>query len=315
LNRIAPPSPALRPLCYDYGRIEALVSSFIGQWRSDGFQAVVAIARGGLAPALMASTELGLPLYGLAYARRSREVSWYTAQQPPAGSRVLLVEDVAGRGTTLADCRAFLQDLGYAVSVFTLAHDSQSRIVPDYGVAVPAGFKAWFPWERHSITPAFAATGNLPDRPEHEYISWAIDLDGVLLADLPEDQYAAALHDTLAQRDVLPLNETLPALDLSAVTIITGRPEQDRTRTTAWLERHGFHGPLVMRDEQRHTAAQTARHKADAILSRCHTHFIESDPIQSLEIARQVKVARIVWWNGGQALLVHANEAGDLRML
>ena len=315
MDHIAFDPQALRPLCYDYGRIEALVSSFISQWRSVGFEAVVAIARGGLVPAVMASTELGLPLYGLAYARGKREVSWFTAQKPAAGCRVLLVEDVAGRGTTLTDCRAFLHALGYEVAVFALAHDAQSRIVPDYGIAVPDGFKAWFPWERHSITPAFAATNNQPDRPEHEYVSWAIDLDGVLLADLPEDQYAAALHDTLAQRDVLPPNESLPGLDLSGVTIITGRPEQDRRRTELWLARHGFHGPLVMRDDARYSASQTPQHKADAILRRCHTHFIESDPVQSLEIARLVKVARIVWWNGGQAMLVFANEAGDLRML
>lgn len=305
-------NPVLSAYPYDYSRVETVMAEYIPQWRHLRFDAVVAIARGGLAPALMASTALSLPLYALSYSRADRRVSWYTAQTPSAPSSLLLVEDVAGRGTTLADSLDFLRALGHEVKVFTLAYDADSRIQPDYGVQIPAGFRAWFPWEHTSITPAFDAVRNQPDRPEYEYASWAIDLDGVLLMDLPEHLYARALHDTLAQRDLLLPNKVLPGLDLTRITIITGRPEQDRDRTQAWLTRHGFHGPLIMRDENRHTAAQTATHKAQAILARCHTHFIESDAAQALDIARQAKVARVVWWNGRQALVVYANEIQHL---
>src|SRR5690606_3956700 len=143
------------------------------------------------------------------------------------------------------------------VSVFTLAYDEQSRIRPDFGMLVPKGYRVWFPWERTSVTPQFDATDNQPDRADFEYASWAIDLDGVLLMDLPEERYALALQDTLAQRDRLVPNPLLPGLDLSEISIITGRPEQDRARTTAWLHRHGFHGPLIMRDESCHSALET----------------------------------------------------------
>jgi len=299
---------------YDYARIETVVSGFVPEWRRAGFDAVVAIARGGLVPAVMAATELCLPMHALAYDRPARAVSWYTRSRPPASSSVLLVEDVAGRGTTLSDSLDFLRSQGYRVSVFTLAYDSESRVQPDYGLKMPDGFRAWFPWERTSITPAFDTRPDADSVPEYRLASWAIDLDGVLLMDLPEEQYARALHDTLAQRDLLPPSATLPGLDLSQVTIITGRPEQDRRRTQAWLDRHGFHGPLVMRDESRHTAAQTPEHKAQAILSRCHTHFIESCPMQALAIAQQAKVARVIWWNGGKALLVYANEVEHLSL-
>jgi len=299
---------------YDYARIETVVSGFVPEWRRAGFDAVVAIARGGLVPAVMAATELCLPMHALAYDRPARAVSWYTRSRPPASSSVLLVEDVAGRGTTLSDSLDFLRSQGYRASVFTLAYDSESRVQPDYGLKMPDGFRAWFPWERTSITPAFDTRPDADSVPEYRLASWAIDLDGVLLMDLPEEQYARALHDTLAQRDLLPPSATLPGLDLSQVTIITGRPEQDRRRTQAWLDRHGFHGPLVMRDESRHTAAQTPEHKAQAILSRCHTHFIESCPMQALAIAQQAKVARVIWWNGGKALLVYANEVEHLSL-
>lgn len=301
-------------LAYDYSRMEAIVAEFVPQWRQLGFDAIVAIARGGLFPGLVASTELSLPLHALSYARASRAVTWYTASRPEKPSRLLLVEDIAGRGTTLWDSREFLLGLGHDVTVFALAYDSESRIKPDFGTEVPAGFRAWFPWERTSISPAFEATGNRPDRPEHEYASWAIDLDGVLLMDLPEHCYAQALHETLAERDLLLPSDVLPSLDLGSITIITGRPEQDRVRTQAWLDQHGFHGPLVMRDETRHTAGQTPAHKAQAILARCHTHFIESDPLQALEIARRTRLTRVIWWNGGKAIMVYASDIEHLHL-
>lgn len=299
-------------LPYDYAHIETLVSGFVPQWRALGYGAVVAIARGGLFPGLIASTELSLPLHALAYARNTRKVSWYTVDQPSPASKILLVEDIAGRGTTLVDCLDFLRARGHQVDVFALAYDAQSRIKPDFGIEVPSGLRAWFPWERTSITEAFAATDNEPTRPEHEYASWAIDLDGILLMDLPEDSYAQALHETLAQRDLLLPNAVLPGLHLENITIITGRPEQDRSRTQAWLQQHGFHGPLVMRDETRYTPAQTSQHKAEALMARCHTHFIESDPVQALDIAYRAKVARVIWWNGGKALRVHTSDASRL---
>src|SRR5690606_21099178 len=220
-------------LAYDYPRIESIVSEYVPQWRRMKFDTVVSIARGGLFPGLVASTELELPLHALSYARASRTVAWYTASRPAVPSRILLIEDIAGRGTTLSDSREFLLELGHDVSVFALAYDTESRIKPDFGTEVPTGFRAWFPWERTSISRAFDATGNRPDRPEHEYASWAIDLDGVLLMDLPEHRYAQALLETLAERDLLLPNEILPGLDLRNITIITGRPEQDRLRTQA----------------------------------------------------------------------------------
>ncbi|MGP1615884.1 MAG: phosphoribosyltransferase family protein, partial [Pollutimonas bauzanensis] len=307
-------STARAAFSYDYSRIESVISGFVPDWRQMDFDAVVAIARGGLVPGVMASTSLSLPLYALAYSRPDRAVSWHTVGRPARPCRILLAEDVAGRGTTLSDSMGFLRGLGHELSVFTLAYDAESRVQPDYGIAIPAGFRAWFPWERESITPAFDATLNRPDRPEHEYASWAIDLDGVLLMDLPEEQYARALHETLARRDLLRPNEVLPQVDLSRVTIITGRPEQDRRRTQTWLDQHGFHGPLVMRDEARHAADQTAEHKAQALLARCHTHFIESDPAQALDIACRAKVARVLWWNGRKALMVYANEVEHLHI-
>lgn len=296
----------------DYYWVESLISGYVAQWRQAGFDAVVAIARGGLAPGVMVATALGLELHAVSYERASRCVSWFTRQAPAPGSRVLLVEDIAGRGTTLSDSIAFLREQGLDATVFTLAWDDQSRIVPDYGFKMPAGARAWFPWERESITDSFDATGNLPTLPEYEYASWAMDLDGILLPDIPEDHYLRDLETALLQRDALEPHAVLPNRDLRDLPIITGRPEQDRARTQAWLDRHGFTGRLIMRDETRFSAPQTALHKAQTIVEQRFTHFIESDAIQALEIANQVKVARVLWWNGSRAMAVYAHEAPEM---
>jgi len=299
----------------DYHWAESIVSGYVPQWRALGLDAVVAIARGGLAPGVMACAALGLPLFALAYQRAQRQVSWFSAQTPAPGARILLVEDIAGRGHTLSDSIAFLRGLGHEPVVFTLAYDDESRIVPHYGVRMAPGRRAWFPWERESITDTFGATGNMPDQPEEQYASWAIDLDGILLPDIPEHDYARDLEAALLRRDGLAPHDVLPGVDVRRLPIITGRPEQDRARTQAWLSRHGFHGPLTMRDTMRHTAAQTSLYKAEAILAARHTHFIESDARQALEIASHVKVARILWWDGSRALTVYASDAHDMDRL
>lgn len=298
---------------YDYTRIEQIVAGYIPSWRQQGFCGVVAIARGGLIPAVMISAALDLPLHAVAYDRENRKVSWYSASRPAVGSHVLLVEDIAGRGHTLADSLDFLQAHNVMARIFTLAYDTESRITPEFGVKVQPGYRAWFPWERESITDAYGATANQPAEREYTYASWAIDLDGVLKADLPEHLYSEALEDTLRARDALPPSARLPDLDLERVTVITGRPEQDRARTQHWLTRHGFHGPLVMRDPAIHDVGQTALHKSQALLQRRHTHFVESDVEQALEIAQRTQIARVFWWNGQHALLVHASEVNFLK--
>lgn len=292
---------------YDYARIMATIAAHVPQWRHAGFDAVVAIARGGLPAGAQIACELSLPLFAVGYDRASRQAGWFTRQQPAPGMRVLLVEDIAGRGHTLADCLAFVQAEGCQPHTFALAYDAASRIVPDDGLRIPDGHRAWFPWERESITPAFDATANLPDAPLHAYAAWAIDLDGILVDDIPAEDYARDLDDTLARRDRLPLAGSLPPLpNLPGLTIITGRPEQDRARTLVWLREQGFSGNVIMRDAQQHTAAQTAVHKAQALLAGRFTHFLESEAAQAVEIARLAPVAQVYWWRDGQAVQVHA---------
>jgi hypothetical protein len=296
---------------FDYGKVAHIVDQWVPEWRRMGFSGVVAVARGGLVPGVMAATALSIPLYALKYQRAERSVCWWTREIPVQGSRVLLVDDIAGRGTTLLDCHAFLAD-SYDVRLCTLVSDDASRVQTDWSTGLGTGLRAWFPWEREAITAGFDDTANLPPAPEYSYASWAIDLDGVLLPDLPEERYAEDLLGTLAQRDIISPAFHLPPFDLGGITIITGRPRGDRERTLAWLHQHGFHGPLVMRDETLFPVDKTPEHKAQQLHIGCHTHFLESCPKQAIRIARLAPVAKVFWWVGdGSAHLVRS-AAADL---
>jgi hypothetical protein len=136
---------------------------------------------------------------------------------------------------------------------------------------------------------------------DHEYATYAIDLDGILLPDIPSRRYEADLEAALNERDALQPFDTMPAIDIdNARAVVTGRPITDRARTEAWLERHGFgHLELVMRAPATHdhTSAGAAAHKAQAALRLGITHFIESDPGQAILIAQQAPLLRVIWWD------------------
>ncbi|BCF90324.1 MULTISPECIES: phosphoribosyltransferase [Paraburkholderia] len=294
------------PLTYE--QLDHWIESLQPALLEERFAAAVGILRGGAPLALMASHTIGVPVAFLSYDRRARHVTWDSAQPlPPAGSKVLLCEDIAGRGFTLVDCIAFLEQHGLIVKTLTAAFDEISRIRPDFANDA-SGFFALFPWERQAYTDDYredwlkvesGTAGRMAD--DHEYATYAIDLDGILLPDVPLSRYDEDLAAALNERDALLPYEVLPDVDLQKVrAVITGRPRADLERTRAWLERHGFgHLELVMRTPDAHdeTPEGAAAHKAAAALSSGVTHFIESDPVQALFIAKLAPLLRVIWWD------------------
>lgn len=271
------------------------------------FGASIGILRGGAPLALMVSHAIGAPVAFLAYDRPTRSVLWNSAGPlPPPGTKVLLCEDIAGRGFTLVDCIAFLERHGLVVKTLTGAFDEISRIRPDYAND-STGFFTMFPWERQAYTERYrddwsrveagAAEGM---RDDHEYARYAIDLDGILLPDIPLSRYDEDLAAALQERDALLPFEVVPSVDFENVrAVITGRPSVDRARTQAWLDRHGYgHLDLMMRpDGYDGTPAGAAAHKANAARRVGVTHYIESDPLQALFIARAAPLLRVIWWD------------------
>jgi len=291
-----------------YERLDLWIASLQTALFAEGFSCAVGILRGGAPLALMVSHTIGVPVMFMRYERETRKPVWDSSVPiPPEGSKVLLCEDISGRGHTMADCIEFLEKRGLKVMTLTGAYDDLSRIQPDFGINA-IGYFPSFPWERHAFTDAYRAdweqthagrTGTL--KKDHEYATIAIDLDGIFLPDVPRKRYDADLEAALDERDNLAPYVIPPDVDVKqARAIITGRPETDRARTECWLAQHGFDGiPLVMRDPTRYREGMegAVEHKTDAALRLGCTLFIESDLMQAVMIAERAPILRVVWWD------------------
>jgi hypoxanthine phosphoribosyltransferase len=307
-------------LAVTYEQLDQWIASLQPELMRECFTCTVGILRGGAALALMVSHATGVACAFVRYDRATRAVTWDSSIPiPPAGSKILICEDIAGHGHTLADVIAFLKSYGLIVKTMTAGFDDSSRIRPDYTID-GRGYFLLFPWERHSYTDDYRAAwqrtdagrhGRLAD--DHEFTAYAIDLDGILAPDIPRERYEADLHATLRERDNLAPHRDLPPLDVRAAkAIITGRPEIDRARTSAWLRKYAFDKPLLlMRDPATHddTAEQVAVYKAQAAVQLACTHFIESDQRQAILIARHAPLLRVVWWDAltKEGKLISAN--------
>jgi hypoxanthine phosphoribosyltransferase len=283
-----------------YDRIAAFVDGIAEDLAGRGYAAAVGVLRGGAFPAVLASHAAGMPVTFLRYDRPRRQVFWDTPAdvRPPSGSRILLCEDFAGSGYTLADCKAFLMGQGHSVDVLAVAYDDLSRERPDFGIDM-RGRHAVFPWERHFLSRAWGgpASSAVPPKPDHEYQSWGYDLDGVFLHDVPIEIYRADMEAALAFRDTLRPVEVPFAVPTDAV-IITARPRCDEERTRTWLECAGYgHLRLEMRADATPGVLPSAAHKAEACVRLGITHFVESDPAQAIEIATLVPWIRVLNWN------------------
>ncbi|WP_434698126.1 phosphoribosyltransferase family protein [Pseudomonas sp. D1-1] len=289
-----------------YEQMDRWVASIQPVLLEERFSSIIGILRGGAPLALMVSHATGVETAFLRYYRADQSVIWDSSVPlPPSGSKVLLCEDIAGAGHTLKDCVAFLQQRGLIVRIFTVGFDDLSGIRPDYGLD-GQGYFLQFPWERQTVTRAYRDRWNATGggragtmAHDHDYDVYAVDLDGILLPDIPLQRYAADLTAALDERDRLdPFNQLPPLGRVKA--IITGRPEMDRARTQAWLRQHG-HGAiqLIMRDIHSCSDSpdQVALYKARASVQLGCTHFIESDPTQAIMIAHQAPLLRMIWWD------------------
>jgi xanthine phosphoribosyltransferase len=87
---------------------------------AEGFDAIVAIAQGGVVPAALIQQEWGLPLYRDSENKPRFEDARLLdgAPSPVRGKTVLLVDDVSRTGRTLAKARAWLD--GNTVRTFLI---------------------------------------------------------------------------------------------------------------------------------------------------------------------------------------------------
>lgn len=252
------------------------------------YDAIVGLARGGLYLATMLSQMTGIA-HATAYYDRAAGTAHLHNLPAHRPMRLLLVEDVAGKGHTLERVRQALEQRGANVDLMVVCWDDLSRHVPDYyGVKLEAGERYLFPWERSQL----AHTS--PDRTGHDDLAgWltAFDLDGVFLEDIPADLYFSDLQAALAARDKLPALLPPPPGWRSGGLIISGRLESDRDRTEAWLARHGLDPSRVLLRPS--LDIPPAEFKRRMLIELGVTEYIESELAQAEYIANLPHV--VVW--------------------
>jgi len=274
---------------FSYADVEGLALDCRRQVMAAGYDAVVALARGGVHLAAMVSQMTDLPYAVASYDRASRRTSLHNLPGRPARLRLLLVEDVAGKGHTLADVRHALESLGHEVDVMAVCWDEASRVVPRYGIRLPAGERYLFPWERSRLAPTEIGRG----AGDSDLAAWrtAFDLDGVFLPDIDEALFHRDLAAALAARDVLARLPAHPYWRPGGV-IISARLEVDRERTLAWLHANGIvPSQLVLRPS---LEVPPHEFKRSAIESLHVTEYVESE----LPIAQALSAALpylVVW--------------------
>jgi len=288
------------PVFLGYATIERMVNALLDRvaaWQPD---VIAGIARGGIVPSSMVASSLCLPLSLLSFDRQRAESRWISPA-PAQGQRIVLVDDGCSSGATMRNVRDMLLGEGRTVLTFAVVHDPEAgNFVPDLSHPMRELWR--FPWERGEATPlsrARRAAGEWPAATD-ELPFVGVDLDGIFLPDLPQKEYDADLDAALARRDALAPCLSLPNFTAERTVLITGRPERDRARTTAWLTRHG-HGALPLEMRTVGTAYEpvaVARYKAETATRWGCTHFIESDPHQAVLIAVEAPHLVVTWWDG-----------------
>ena len=124
---------------------------------------IVGITRGGLAPAVVLSHILGIPLIPVSYSSQSGkgDDKFYSNELPEIQSTIardksfsgmpnlLIVDDIADSGETMAEVNKFYVDQGHEVHTLVLYYKVGSVFSPDFywqKIPVDSGWIT-FPWE------------------------------------------------------------------------------------------------------------------------------------------------------------------------
>jgi len=306
-----------RPLSpLTYAQISQWIDAIAPELKAQDFVAIVAVLRGGIFPAQCAAFATARPLHFMTYDRGTQTANWF-GPLPPEG-RILVCDDIAGYGMTLANCVDLAQKSHPELKVLTVVADELSRRKPDWSMDRP-GVQSVLPWEREIRSLQYqedwlagGGEGRIPMKSDIEYQNWGIDLDGVLCVDISPAEYEKNLEQALSMRDLLPRAPNSPPLKSPRHVIVTGRPTIDTERTRRWLDAQGYQDIAVYhRDLEKfdHSIERVAKYKAETASSLGLTHYLESCPQQAILIAHFAPYLQVFWWRDGKPMLVTAFES------
>ncbi|WP_163102570.1 phosphoribosyltransferase [Peribacillus alkalitolerans] len=139
------------PIYLGYDEIASKIEKHVMEIKSLNYNAIIVILRGGSFAGMHLSFLTDLPVYFVNYDRSTREVNW-NGHRPKSNSKVLVVEDFAGKGSTLVDTINFLTESNFHVHTFVVCKDLLSQIQnPDYYCfnLTDKNYRLIVPWEKH----------------------------------------------------------------------------------------------------------------------------------------------------------------------
>ncbi|OUB26312.1 hypothetical protein BK708_14260 [Bacillus thuringiensis serovar yunnanensis] len=176
-------TPQLHNIFLDYNAISLKLDALSREIKKQNFDGIVIIMRGGSFPGIHLAFLTGLPYYFLEYNRLNSTVKWIG--NFPNKRKILLVEDFAGMGNTLIDCKNFLLNFNYKVSTLVVCKDLKSASIPDYYCFNCTHVDARFilPWERCTINEVILKTSidQRMEDPDYERTLYDLELFKVLV--------------------------------------------------------------------------------------------------------------------------------------
>lgn len=296
-----------------YERAFHVVKTFEQALAAERFDLILGIARSGVVPAVMVSQTIDVPVEFVQCGRT--ETPRFLGSPPELkGKKILVVDDIIGLGLTMRAVVEFVKKLGGHPVSFCLYFDKETtQFRPDFGHSTSHFMHAQ--WDRKDVTPQSRKAlkeKNGRCTTEDTYECFGTDLDGVFLEDIKRKAYRLEerIASILAYRDSLMPMESIPVTDHQHVYVITGRPETDRQRTRAWLNKHGFaKAQLVCRNTAEYGSGlkEMARFKADQIINIGISKYFESDLMQAVLIAQKALCTDIYWWGKEDKIRIYAN--------
>jgi hypoxanthine phosphoribosyltransferase len=187
----------MKNIYLDYNQISLGLDTISEEVIQENFSAIVIILRGGCFPGIHLGFLTGLPCYFLKYNRKEENASWLG--DIPNSRKILLVEDFAGMGRTLINCKNFLLQQGFDTQTLVVCKDTKSASIPNFYCFETTDPTSRFilPWERYRLNSK--QIPSLQTKADHEYertlwdwtlASYAKKKDGVAFANINKGELA-----------------------------------------------------------------------------------------------------------------------------